>query len=204
MGEARVTDEQVVAHAFEAAAELHRRVGAERAPVIATAAAVVRDALLAGRKVLVFGNGGSAADAQHFACELVGRFGHHLERRALPALALVSDAAVLTAVANDFGYGAVFARQIDALGGPGDVAFALTTSGGSVNVNEGLRWALDRQLKTIALTGGDGGETGRLADVHVNVPDPRPWRVQEAHRTILHVICELVEQDPTIARGPGR
>jgi D-sedoheptulose 7-phosphate isomerase len=175
------------------AAALHQKVAAERGEVIVRAAAVIRTALTAGRKVLVFGNGGSAADAQHFAAELVGRFGRHVERRALPAIALTTDTAVITSVANDFGYGAVFARQVDALGAAGDVALAITTSGQSENVNEALRWALDRSLATIALTGGDGGKTGRLADVHVNVPDRSPARVQEVHRTILHVLCELIE-----------
>jgi len=106
----------------------------------------------------------------------------------------------VTAIANDFGYAAIFARQIEAFGAAGDIAFALTTSGGSANVNEGLRWALDRSLRTIALTGGDGGESGRLADVHVHVPHASSPRVQEVHRTILHVICDLVERHPQIAR----
>jgi len=188
-----VTDVDVVRRVCEETAALHRKVAAERGDAIARAADTVRRALTAGGKVLVFGNGGSAADAQHFAAELVGRFGRHIERSALPAIALTTDTAVLTSVANDFGYAAVFARQVDALGRAGDVALAITTSGHSENVNEALRWALDRSLVTIALTGGDGGRSGHLADVHVNVPDPSPARVQEVHRTILHVMCELVE-----------
>jgi D-sedoheptulose 7-phosphate isomerase len=189
-----LTDVELVRRTCDEAAALHQRVAAERADVIAQAAGVIRQALTSGRKVLVFGNGGSAADAQHFAGELVGRFGAATERRGLPALALVSDPAILSAVANDFGFAAVFARQIDAYGTEGDIAVALTTSGASANVNEGLRWALDRSLTTIALTGRDGGESGKLADVHVNVPDDNPQRVQEVHQTILHVICELVER----------
>jgi D-sedoheptulose 7-phosphate isomerase len=190
-----VTGGDLVEAAFAQTIDLHRRVAAERQTAIRRAAEVIGEALARGGRVLVFGNGGSAADAQHFAAELVGRFGRHLERRALGAVALATDGAVMTSVANDFGYDAVFARQIDALGRPGDVALAITTSGASANVNEGLRWALDRSLTTVALTGADGGETGRLADVHVNVPDPSPQRVQEVHITILHVICELVELD---------
>jgi D-sedoheptulose 7-phosphate isomerase len=193
-----VTDREVVAHAFREAVELHAQVAAGCAEAILRAAATVREALLSGRKVLVFGNGGSATDAQHFATELVGRFGPHVERGGLPVVALSADMAVVTAVANDFGYAAIFARQIDALGVPGDVALALTTSGASANVNEGLRWALDRSLRTIALTGGTGGESGRLADVHVHVPHTSSARVQEVHRTILHVICDLVERDPAL------
>ena len=189
-----VSDLDLVRRVCGENAALHQRVAAERADIIVRAAAVVRAALVGGRKVLVFGNGGSAADAQHFAGELVGRFGHQVDRPAWPVIALVSDASVVSAVANDFGYAAVFARQIAAYGAAGDVAVALTTSGSSANVNEGLRWALDRSLTTIALTGRDGGESGRLADVHVNVPDANPQRVQEVHQTILHLICELVER----------
>jgi D-sedoheptulose 7-phosphate isomerase len=188
------TDRELVGRVCDATAALHQKVAAGQSDAIVRAAALVAEALDAGKKVLVFGNGGSAADAQHFVAELVGRFGHHLERRAWPALALVSDPAVMTAVANDFGFEAVFARQIDAFGVAGDVAMALTTSGASPNVNEGLRWALDRSLKTIALTGKDGGESGRLADVHVNVPDTNPQRVQEVQQTVLHILCELVER----------
>jgi D-sedoheptulose 7-phosphate isomerase len=189
-----LTDTEIVQRAFGEAAALFARVAATKVEVIVRAASEIRQALAGGRKVLVFGNGGSAADAQHFAAELVGRFGAHVERRAWPAIALVSDPAVTSAVSNDFGFKAVFARQIEAFGAAGDVAVALTTSGASANVNEGLRWALDRSLVTIALTGRDGGESGRLADVHVNVPDESPQRVQEAHQVILHVICELVER----------
>jgi len=189
-----VTDGELVSRVCHDTAALHERVATERTEAIVRAAHVVRDALNGGRKVLVFGNGGSAADAQHFAAELVGQFGRVLGRRALPVIALTTDAAVVSAVANDFGFAAVFARQIDALGVPGDVALAITTSGASANVNEGLRWALDRSLTTVALTGGDGGESGRLADVHVNVPDANPQRVQEVQQTVLHLICELVER----------
>jgi D-sedoheptulose 7-phosphate isomerase len=189
-----LTDLDVVRRACEDAAALHRSVGDTRAEVIVRAAEAIREALRAGRKVLVFGNGGSAADAQHFVAELVGRFGRHVERPGLPAIALTADSAIVTAVANDFGYSAVFARQVEALGVAGDVALAITTSGRSENVNEALRWALDRSLVTIALTGGDGGDSGRLADVHVNVPDASTSRVQEVQQTILHLIAELVER----------
>jgi D-sedoheptulose 7-phosphate isomerase len=189
-----VSDAEIVRRVCDEAAELHRTVADARTDVIVAAARAIRDALKAGRKVLVFGNGGSAADAEHFVAELVGRFGRHLERTGLAAIALTSDSAVLTSVANDFGYAAVFARQVEALGQAGDVALAITTSGRSENVNEALRWALDRSLVTIALTGGDGGDSGRLADVHVNVPDANPQRVQEVQQTILHVMAELVER----------
>ncbi len=190
----------IVGRTFEETIDLHRRVLDERRDAILRAAAAVRDALVAGRKILVFGNGGSATDAQHFASELVGRFGRHVDRGGLPVMSLASDVATLSSIANDFGYPMVFARQIQAFGQPGDVALAFTTSGRSVNVNEGLREALGQSLTTVVLTGGDGGESGKLADVHVNVPHASPDRVQEVHRTILHVVCTIVEQHPAIAR----
>jgi D-sedoheptulose 7-phosphate isomerase len=148
-------------------------------------------AIDAGRQVLAFGNGGSATDAEHLVAELVGRF--RRERRGWPAVALTSDAAVVTSVGNDYGFDQVFARQIDALGRAGDVAVALTTSGASANVNAAVNAARAAGLVTIGLTGRDGGETGRLVDIHVHVPHDDTARVQEAHRAVLHVICELVE-----------
>ena len=144
-----------------------------------------------GQALLVFGNGGSAADAQHFVTEFVGRY--QRERRAVPALALTADTSLLTAVANDYGFERVFARQIEAFGAPGDIAFGITTSGHSPSVVEGLKAAAERGMVTIALTGRDGGEAGQIADIHVNVPHAVTARVQEAHITLLHVICELVE-----------
>ena len=186
-----MTDRETVASAFARAGELHAQVAQTQTQAILDAAQMMRRAIDAGRSVLVFGNGGSAADAQHLATELVGRFLR--ERRGLPAISLTADSAVLTSVANDFGYDAVFARQVEALGRSGDVAVGLTTSGTSANVNLALQRARAAGLGTIALTGRDGGETGRLVDVHVNVPDASSPRVQEVQRTILHVICELVE-----------
>jgi D-sedoheptulose 7-phosphate isomerase len=141
---------------------------------------------------LVFGNGGSAADAQHFAAELVGRL--QKDRPARPALALTTDTSVLTAVANDTGYERVFARQIEAFGAPGDVAIGISTSGGSANVLAGLEAARARGLTTVAMTGRDGGRAAAAADIHVNVPHASAARVQEAQRTLLHAICELIEE----------
>jgi D-sedoheptulose 7-phosphate isomerase len=145
-----------------------------------------------GGKALVFGNGGSAADAQHFAAELVGRL--QKDRPARPALALTTDTSVLTAVANDTGYERVFARQIEAFGAPGDVAIGISTSGGSANVLAGLEAARARGLTTVAMTGRDGGRAAAAADIHVNVPHASAARVQEAQRTLLHAICELIEE----------
>jgi D-sedoheptulose 7-phosphate isomerase len=177
---------------FAAAAALHERVRQNAGPMLVAAQAMA-DALRGGRKLLVFGNGGSASDAQHLSAELVGRF--QKERAALPAIALTVDTSILTSVANDYSYKQVFVRQIEALGQPGDVAFGISTSGESPNVLLALQAARARGLKTIALTGRDGGTIGQAAEIHVNVPDQNAARVQEVHRTILHVMCEVIESD---------
>ena len=189
---AGVTDADRVRRALERAASLHQRVAASEADAVARAAALIRAALGEGRQVLVFGNGGSATDAQHFAAELVGRFG--IERRGLPVVALTADSAILTSVANDYGFDAVFARQVEALGRKGDVAIGITTSGTSPNVNRALRQARDAGLVTIGLTGRDGGETKDLVDVPVTVPGETSAEVQEVQRTLLHVMCDLIER----------
>jgi len=187
-----MTELDVVRVALGEAADLHRRVSDDQAEAIVRAALLMRRSIEGGRQVFVFGNGGSATDAQHFAAELVGRF--QRERRGWPVVALSADTAVLTAVANDYGYDQVFARQIEALGRNGDVAMGITTSGTSANVNRALRRAKEGGLATVGLTGRDGGETGTLVDVHVNVPGVTSAQVQEVHRTVLHVMCELIER----------
>jgi phosphoheptose isomerase len=171
---------------------LHERVRqADPRPVLEAAAAIV-DALRHGGRVLIFGNGGSAADAQHTAAELVGRF--ERDRAALAAIALTTDASVMTAVANDTGFDRVFARQIEGLGRPGDVALAISTSGASPNVVAALEAARLCGLRTVALTGRSGGAVGESSEIHINVPSNTTARVQEVHRTLLHVICDLVER----------
>jgi phosphoheptose isomerase len=174
-----------------AAVALHERAKQHPQPVLDAAAAII-GALKAGGKLLVFGNGGSAADAQHVAAELVGRF--ERERAAMAAVALTTDASVMTSVANDYAFDRVFARQVEGLGRPGDVALGISTSGASANVVAGLVAARALGLGTIALTGGDGGAVGRAAAIHVNVASDNAARVQEVHRTLLHVICDLVER----------
>jgi D-sedoheptulose 7-phosphate isomerase len=177
---------------FAEAAALHeaaRRAGF--APLVAVADAISA-AFAGGRKVLVFGNGGSAADAQHFAAELAVRF--ERDRRAVPALALTTDPSVVTAIGNDYGFERVFARQVEAFGVPGDVAIAISTSGTSPNVRAGLEEARRRGLVTVAMTGRDGGAIGALATLHLNVPHGNTARVQEVQRTQIHAICALVEQ----------
>jgi D-sedoheptulose 7-phosphate isomerase len=177
----------------DACIAVHERLRAENLQPVADAAAAILAASNQGGKVLVFGNGGSAADAQHLATDLLGRF--QRERRGLAAVALTADGSLLTAIANDYAFDRVFVRQIEALGASGDLAFGISTSGRSTNVIEGLRTARARGLRTIALTGKDGGQAGALADIHINVPDPSTARVQEAHRTLIHAICELVERE---------
>jgi D-sedoheptulose 7-phosphate isomerase len=189
----RAAREALVAGRLREAAAAHERAVSRDAAAVVDAAAAIGRALAADGKVLVFGNGGSAADAQHFVAELVGRFVK--ERRALAAVALSTDTSILTAIGNDNAFVRVFARQIEALGRPGDVALGITTSGVSPNVNEALKEAKGRGLVTIALTGRDGGEAGRLADVHVNVAEQATPRVQEVQITVLHALCELVEED---------
>jgi D-sedoheptulose 7-phosphate isomerase len=143
--------------------------------------------------VLVCGNGGSAADSQHFVAELVGRFTR--ERCAWPALALTTDTSILTAIANDYGFERVFARQVEAHGQPGDVLIAISTSGASPSVLAAVETARARGLTTVALTGRDGGALGRAAQHHLNVPSPSTARAQEVHATLLHVLCDLVERE---------
>ena len=171
---------------------LHERVKREASREVLTAAAAIMDSLGRGGKLLLFGNGGSAADAQHVAAELVGRF--QRERPALAAIALTVDSSVLTSIANDTSYDRVFARQIEALGHAGDVALGISTSGRSASVVDALVAARTGGLKTIALTGRDGGAVGAAADIHINVASSSTARVQEVHRTLLHVICDLVER----------
>ena len=189
MSDARHT---AVAEMLREAARLHEQAARDSAGAVLAAVDALQAALGGGAKVLIFGNGGSAADAQHFACELVGRFLR--ERRALAAIALTTDTSTMTAVANDYGFDRVFARQIEALGRPGDVAVGISTSGTSANVLEGLRCAKSHGLKTVAFTGGSGGPIGATADVHVNVPHAITPRVQEVHRTLIHAVCDLIEQ----------
>jgi D-sedoheptulose 7-phosphate isomerase len=164
------------------------------APPIARAAGLVTEVLLADGKILSCGNGGSAADAQHFAAEMVGRF--ERERPELPAIALTTDTSILTAVANDYAFEQIFAKQVRALGGKGDVLLAFSTSGNSANVIAAIEAAHERELAVIALTGKGGGRIGNMlhgADVHICVPHERTARIQEVHLLALHCLCDAVD-----------
>jgi D-sedoheptulose 7-phosphate isomerase len=171
---------------------LKKRFFDENAALIARCAQEIAARMKAGGKVLIFGNGGSAADAQHFAAELLGRFVR--ERRALPALALTTDTSSLTAIGNDYGYDLVFARQVEAHGRAGDVAIGISTSGRSPNVVKALEAARDIGLLRVGLTGRGGGAVGGLVDLLIDVPHQDTARIQEVHGMVVHMLCELVEE----------
>src|SRR6266699_3921086 len=170
-----------VAASLQEGAELRMQISRDNAEAIVEAASVITGCLRSGGKLLLFGNGGSAADAQHLAAEFVGRF--QIERRPLPAIALTTDSSILTAVGNDYGFDQIFARQIQALGRPGDVVIAITTSGNSPNVIEGVKAAKRGNLKTIGLSGKDGGLLAKEADVVITIASTSTARIQECHIT---------------------
>ena len=176
--------------AIEAATQTLRALSSLE-PQMAQAADVIDQCLRAGKKLLVCGNGGSAADASHFATELVVHFAK--DRRALPAICLTSDSGILTAAGNDYGFDEVFARQVAAFGVPGDVLICLTTSGESRNLIRALEEAKARKLKTVAFLGRDGGSSIGIADIDLLVRSDSTARVQEAHQLMLHVLCEIIE-----------
>ena len=181
----------VVQAVFDETIALHVRMREVMPAPVVEAAIAISAALGAGGKLLVFGNGGSAADAQHMAAEFVGRF--QRERAAMAAIALTTDSSIVTSLANDYTFDWVFARQIEAIARRGDVALGISTSGGSPNVLTALEAANARGVTTIALTGRDGGAVGKAAAIHVNVDHASAARIQEVHRTVIHAICELVE-----------
>ncbi len=162
-------------------------------PQIEKAARMMIDALKAGNKILFFGNGGSAADSQHLAAELIGRY--RKDRKSLPAISLTTDTSILTAVSNDYGFETVFARQVEGLARSGDIAFGISTSGNSRNVIEGLEKAKELGCKTIGLLGCDGGRIAEVTDVSIIVPCRTTPRIQESHITIGHILCQLIENE---------
>jgi D-sedoheptulose 7-phosphate isomerase len=179
---------------FDEGTELRQRMAETMPRDLARAGEALAAALKNGRKVLACGNGGSAADSQHFAAEIVGRF--ERERPSLPAIALTVDTSALTAIANDYSYDRVFSRQVEGLGNAGDVLLAISTSGNSKNVIEAVKVAQGKGLVVIALTGKDGGALGKMLrpdDHHLNVAHPRTMRVQEIHLLAIHCLCEVVD-----------
>lgn len=179
---------------FDEGIELRRRMAETLPREIARAGEALAAALKAGGKALACGNGGSAADSQHFAAELVGRF--ERERPGLPGIALTVDTSALTAIANDYDFDSVFSKQVLALGQPGDVLLGISTSGNSKNVIKAITAAHSKDMTVIALTGRDGGAIGgmlRPQDFHLNVAHPRTMRVQEIHLLVVHCLCEVVD-----------
>ena len=178
---------------FARSVEVKGRYFAEHAADVARAAGLIAEAFAAGGKLLICGNGGSAADAQHIAGEFVNQF-LSKDRRALPALALTTDGGVLTCIANDNGFERVFARQVEAFGARGDVLLAITTSGNSPNVLAAAEQAREQGLKVVGLLGRDGGRVRESCDLALVVPSDDTQRIQETHNLIGHVLCDLVEQ----------
>jgi len=183
---------EVIIRELEESANIKRMVAQNLSDIIADAARIILNAYKAGRKVLLVGNGGSAADAQHIAAELAGRF--KLERSGLPAIALTTNTSTLTALANDYGYDSVFSRQVEALANAQDVLIAITTSGTSPNILKAAETAHSKGVVVIALTGKNGGKLKSMADLAIAVPSDNTPRIQEAHITIGHIICHLVER----------
>ncbi|MFZ6733038.1 phosphoheptose isomerase [Undibacterium sp. Ji42W] len=188
-----MTNQRILAH-FQESAELKMLAGAELAQPISDAVELMFSALSNGNKILACGNGGSAADCQHFAAELVGRF--ERERLPLPAMALTTDTSILTAIANDYSFNEVFSKQVQAFGQSGDILLALSTSGNSLSVVNAINAALERDMRVVALTGKGGGEITTIlteADVHICVPHDRTARIQEVHLLTIHCICDGID-----------
>ena len=178
--------------AFRESADIKMRFIRQNAEALTLAVQMVVEAFKAGNKILLFGNGGSAADAQHIAAEFVNRF--LIERPPLPAIALTTDTSILTSISNDYGYADSFAKQVKALGKEGDVAVGISTSGAAANVIKGIKAAKEMGLKTVGLAGRDGGELAKVVDIALVVDSQIVPRIQEVHITIGHVLCEMVDR----------
>jgi D-sedoheptulose 7-phosphate isomerase len=188
-----MSNPRILAH-FEESAELKIQSASVLARPIEQAIELMFTALSNGNKILACGNGGSAADSQHFAAELIGRF--ERERLPLPALALTTDSSIMTAVANDYSFNEVFSKQVQALGQAGDILLAISTSGNSVSIINAINAAYERDMHIVALTGKGGGEIGKLltdADVNICVPHSRTARIQEVHLLTIHCICDGID-----------
>ncbi len=180
---------------FEDSAETKRRAASVLAPAVASAAALMAGALSKGGKILSCGNGGSAADSQHFAAELVNRF--ETERKGLAAVALTTDSSTLTSIANDYSYDRIFSRQVEALGAPGDILFAISTSGSSTNVVEAIRVAHEKNMRVVLMDGKNGGAAAaaiRPTDIELRVPSESTARIQEVHLLIIHCLCDFIDK----------
>lgn len=186
-------NQRILGHFLESA-ELKKQAAEVLADPIGNAADLMFSVLTQGNKILACGNGGSAADCQHFAAELVGRF--EKERLPLPAMALTTDSSIMTAVGNDYSFRDVFTKQVQAFGQPGDLLLAISTSGNSANVMDAIEAAHDREMSVVALTGKGGGAIGQMLtenDVHICVPHDRTARIQEVHLLVIHCICDGID-----------
>ena len=183
-------EERIIA-AFEESAVVKKSFAEENLKTIAGLAMTVADTFKRGNKLLLFGNGGSAADAQHLAAEFVNRF--QIERPPLPALALTTDTSVITSIGNDYDFSEIFSKQVKALGSEGDIAIAISTSGNSQNVLNAVNVASSIGIQTVGFTGKDGGKIGEAVDILLNVKTSSTPRIQEAHITLGHTICDLVD-----------
>jgi D-sedoheptulose 7-phosphate isomerase len=181
---------------FESSIAIKRESAEQLTPKIVDAAMMIVGCVLGNGKVLSCGNGGSACDAQHFSSEMLNRF--EMERPGLPAMAITTDNATITSIANDYGYEEIFAKQVRALGQPGDVLLAISTSGNSANVSQAAIAAHERGMNIVALTGCDGGllaETLCESDIEIRVPSARTARIQEVHLLVIHCLCDLIDRD---------
>lgn len=183
-------DEEIQNYIISSSNEIKKTI--ELIPIIKQSINIILDSFKTKNKVVIFGNGGSAADAQHFAAELIGRY--KIERESLPALALTTDTSILTSLANDYSFDVVFSRQCESLVSKNDVAIGISTSGNSKNVFEGLKTAKTKGAKTIALLGNNGGNIKTISDVSLIVDSSITATIQESHRIIIHIICEIVEK----------
>jgi len=181
-----------ILQAFKDSSEVKARFIRNHADMLIQVVKILVAAFKGGHKVLLFGNGGSAADAQHLAAEFVNRF--LIERPPLPAIALTTDTSILTSISNDYGYADTFAKQVKALGKEGDVAVGISTSGTAANVVKAIKVAKDLGMKTVGLTGGDGGDLAKIVDFALVVDSSVTPRIQETHITIGHVLCEMVDR----------
>lgn len=177
---------------LQANRDVTSRIERELTPLIAEMAMLLTDTFRSGGKLMVMGNGGSAADSQHFAAEIVSRF--RMERPGLPAIALSTDTSILTAIGNDYGFDVVFRRQVEALAKPGDMVVGISTSGNSTNVKMALELAREKGCRTIALLGRDGGSIKGVSDLALVVPSNDTPQIQEGHIAIIHIVCDLVEK----------
>jgi D-sedoheptulose 7-phosphate isomerase len=188
--------QEIIIERFKESADLKTAFAQKNCETIIEVVRLISESLKSGNKVMLFGNGGSAADAQHIAAEFVNRLQKSKrDRPPLAALALTTDTSVLTSISNDSDFSNVFSRQIRALGKKGDIAWGISTSGNSPNMIKAIKIAHDMGIKTVGLTGKGGGEMGTLVDYHLNVESNDTTRIQEVHITLCHIICELVEQE---------